>query len=160
MADTTAVMQQALEALENSQPSQASMDCDKDAWAKHYVAKRLLRTALAAQQPAEPLTDERIKSMHAASEVYEYHPGAVLEFARDIERAVRGVEITAYQPQGQMPSGQPGALQPLTRQQIDDLVTHHFPLDSLLTENVDKLEAFVRDAEKLLGIGATGGAQG
>jgi hypothetical protein len=43
--------------------------------------------------------------------------------------------------------------QPLTRQQIDDLMTEHFPLDSLLTENVDRIEAFVRDAEKLHGIG-------
>jgi hypothetical protein len=35
------------------------------------------------------LTDERINELHAASEVYEYHPGAVLEFARDIERELR-----------------------------------------------------------------------
>lgn len=57
MADTTAptlraVLQLALDALENSQPSQVSRDCDKDAWAKHYVAKRLLREQIAAQQPA------------------------------------------------------------------------------------------------------------
>ena len=44
--------------------------------------------------------------------------------------------------------------QPLTRQQIDALMTQHYPLDSLLRENVDAFEACVRDIERAHGIGA------
>lgn len=43
---------------------------------------------------------------------------------------------------------------PLTRDQIDDVMTEHYPLDSLLRENVDAFEACVRDIERRLGIGA------
>jgi hypothetical protein len=46
------------------------------------------------------------------------------------------------------------ALKPLTRQQIDDVMTEHYPLDSLLRENVDAFEACVREIERRLGIGA------
>lgn len=35
----------------------------------------------------------------------------------------------------------------LTRQQIDDVMTQHYPLESLLRENVDAFEAAVRDVE-------------
>lgn len=42
---------------------------------------------------------------------------------------------------------------PLTRQQIDAVMTEHYPLDSLLRENVDAFEVCVRDIERLLGIG-------
>jgi hypothetical protein len=44
--------------------------------------------------------------------------------------------------------------QPLTRQQIDDVMTQHYPLSSLLREEVDAFEACVRDIERLHGIGA------
>ena len=44
--------------------------------------------------------------------------------------------------------------QPLTRQQIDDVMTQHYPLSSLLREEVDAFEACVRDLERLHGIGA------
>ena len=57
-------------------------------------------------------------------------------------------------------SGAPApAPQPLTRQQIDDVMTKHYPLDGLLRENVDAFEACVRDIEAAHGItgGATGG---
>ena len=47
-----------------------------------------------------------------------------------------------------------GQQQPLTRQQIDDLMTEHYPLDSLLRENVDAFESCVRDLERRHGIGA------
>lgn len=43
---------------------------------------------------------------------------------------------------------------PLTRQQIDAVMTEHYPLDSLLRENVDAFEACVRDIERMHGIGA------
>ena len=43
---------------------------------------------------------------------------------------------------------------PLTRQQIDDVMTQHYPLSSLLREEVDAFEACVRDLERLHGIGA------
>ena len=43
---------------------------------------------------------------------------------------------------------------PLTRQQIDAVMTEHYPLDSLLRENVDAFEVCVRDIERLHGIGA------
>jgi hypothetical protein len=43
---------------------------------------------------------------------------------------------------------------PLTRQQIDDVMTQHYPLSSLLREEVDAFEACVRDIERLHGIGA------
>jgi hypothetical protein len=46
------------------------------------------------------------------------------------------------------------AQQPLTRQQIDAVMTEHYPLDSLLRENVDAFEVCVRDIERLHGIGA------
>ena len=45
-------------------------------------------------------------------------------------------------------------LAPLTRQQIDDVMTQHYPLSSLLREEVDAFEACVRDIERLHGIGA------
>ena len=44
--------------------------------------------------------------------------------------------------------------EPLTRQQIDDVMTRHYPLSSLLREEVDAFEACVRDLERLHGIGA------
>ena len=44
---------------------------------------------------------------------------------------------------------------PLTRKQIDDIMTEHYPLDSLLRENVDAFEACVRDIERAHGIGVT-----
>ena len=43
---------------------------------------------------------------------------------------------------------------PLTRQQIDDVMTQHYPLSSLVREEVDAFEACVRDLERLHGIGA------
>ena len=50
--------------------------------------------------------------------------------------------------------GYPAPQQGLTRQQIDAVMTEHYPLDSLLRENVDAFEACVRDLERLHGIGA------
>lgn len=44
--------------------------------------------------------------------------------------------------------------QPLTREQIDAVMTQHYPLRSLLSEEVDAFEACVRDLERLHGIGA------
>lgn len=46
------------------------------------------------------------------------------------------------------------AKKPLTRQQIDDVMTQHYPLSSLLREEVDAFEACVRDLERRHGIGA------
>lgn len=46
------------------------------------------------------------------------------------------------------------AQQPLTREQIDAVMTEHYPLSSLLREEVDAFEACVRDIERLHGIGA------
>lgn len=45
-------------------------------------------------------------------------------------------------------------LQPLTREQIDAVMTEHYPLSSLLREEVDAFERCVRDLERLHGIGA------
>ena len=50
--------------------------------------------------------------------------------------------------------GYPAPQQPLTRQQIDAVMTEHYPLSSLLREEVDAFEACVRDIERLHGIGA------
>ena len=44
------------------------------------------------------------------------------------------------------------AARPLTRQQVDAVMTEHYPLDSLLRENVDAFEACVRDIERLHGL--------
>ena len=44
--------------------------------------------------------------------------------------------------------------QPLTREQIDAVMTEHYPLSSLLREEVDAFELCVRDIERLHGIGA------
>jgi len=44
--------------------------------------------------------------------------------------------------------------QPLTREQIDAVMTEHYPLSSLLREEVDAFERCVRDIERLHGIGA------
>jgi hypothetical protein len=44
--------------------------------------------------------------------------------------------------------------QPLTREQIDAVMTEHYPLSSLLREEVDAFERCVRDLERLHGIGA------
>lgn len=46
--------------------------------------------ATATPQPAaerEPLSELRINQIAAANEVFQYHPGAILEFVRDIEAA-------------------------------------------------------------------------
>ena len=43
--------------------------------------------------------------------------------------------------------------QPLTREQIDAVMTEHYPLSSLLREEVDAFERCVRDLERLHGIG-------
>ena len=43
--------------------------------------------------------------------------------------------------------------EPLTRQQIDAVMTEHYPLSSLLREEVDAFEACVRDIERAHGIG-------
>lgn len=43
---------------------------------------------------------------------------------------------------------------PLTREQIDAVMTEHYPLSSLLREEVDAFERCVRDLERLHGIGA------
>ena len=43
--------------------------------------------------------------------------------------------------------------QPLTREQIDVVMTEHYPLSSLLREEVDAFERCVRDLERLHGIG-------
>jgi hypothetical protein len=51
-------------------------------------------------------------------------------------------------------------LEPLTRQQIDKIMTQHYPLDSLLRENVDAFEACVRDIERAHGIGLADRGQG
>ena len=45
-------------------------------------------------------------------------------------------------------------LAPLTREQIDAVMTEHYPLSSLLREEVDAFEKCVRDLERLHGIGA------
>jgi hypothetical protein len=45
-------------------------------------------------------------------------------------------------------------LAPLTREQIDAVMTEHYPLSSLLREEVDAFERCVRDIERILGIGA------
>ena len=39
------------------------------------------------------------------------------------------------------------ALAPLPRRQIEDVMTQHYPLESLLRESVDAFEACVRDIE-------------
>ena len=44
--------------------------------------------------------------------------------------------------------------QPLTRERIDTVMTEHYPLSSLLREEVDAFERCVRDIERLHGIGA------
>jgi len=43
---------------------------------------------------------------------------------------------------------------PLTREQIDAVMTEHYPLSSLLREEVDAFERCVRGLERLHGIGA------
>lgn len=45
------------------------------------------------------------------------------------------------------------AAAPLTRQQIHEVMTEHYPLDSLLRENVEHFEACVRRIERAHGIG-------
>lgn len=55
------------------------------------------------------------------------------------------------------PAASPAAL---TRKQIDDIMTQHYPLESLLRESVDAFEACVRDIEKALGIQAPATADG
>lgn len=43
--------------------------------------------ALAAKPAQEALTDEAANRMISASEVHEYHPGAILELIRSVEQA-------------------------------------------------------------------------
>jgi len=45
-------------------------------------------------------------------------------------------------------------IEPLTRDQIDTVMTRHYPLESLPRENLDAFVVCVRDIERLLGIGA------
>lgn len=46
------------------------------------------------------------------------------------------------------------SMTPLTRQQIDNVMTEHYPLSSLLRQEVDAFEVCVRDIERLHGIDA------
>ena len=82
------------------------------------------------------------------------------EEVRDTDQAERwGPEfahstcVTAYNA-GKAAERERYAKKPLTRQQIDDVMTQHYPLSSLLREEVDAFEACVRDIERLHGIGA------
>jgi len=105
--------------------------------------------ALAAQAgPAQaPLTDEQIdKMMREIGRKIEGHilvPGVPMHgdwpvYYRAKVRAAIAIAAKA----------------PLTRQQIDEVMTEHYPLSSLLREEVDAFEACVRDIERRLGIGA------
>lgn len=51
------------------------------------LKKAAAALATAAQAQSEPLTEQRINEIWGANEVFEYYPGAVLEFVRDIESA-------------------------------------------------------------------------
>lgn len=70
------------------------------------------------------------------------------------ERAFSADHMHAYAAQEVAAERERWAKEPLTRQQIDAVMTEHYPLDSLLRENVDAFEACVRDIERLHGIGA------
>lgn len=52
-----------------------------------FAIDSLVRLVSLAQPGEGAMTDEQINKLVSASEVYEYHPGAILEFAREIERA-------------------------------------------------------------------------
>jgi len=54
------------------------------------------------------LTEEKINTLISQSEVYQYHPGAILEFARAIEKAVlaevagKGYRLVPVEPTREM----------------------------------------------------------
>ena len=57
------------------------------------------------------------------------------------------------------PAAKP-ARQPLTREQIDGIMTEHYPISSLNREDVDAFEACVRDIERANGIGTEPSQEG
>ena len=126
---------------------------------RYQVAHAALYEALAATpaqaQQAEPVTVEMLRAGAAewvkhGEDAGRYPlaqgfdspgccPSQRIEYSRatHVYRAMRAASKQAAQAKAE----------PLTRQQIDKIMTKHYPLDSLLRENVDAFEVCVRDIE-------------
>ncbi|MFY9479145.1 MAG: hypothetical protein WAQ08_15985 [Aquabacterium sp.] len=99
-----------------------------------------LRDTLGTEDDATPI---RMLTGHG-------HSGYGLYLA-EAEVQEEGASLLKAMPE---PSETQGRTQ-MTRQQVDDLMTKHFPLDSLIKENVDIFEQAVRDVEAHHGIPAS-----
>jgi len=118
-----------------------------------------IRVALAAPRPSEPAaTVEAQPWTQADADAWgERHDLRI--HGHDLFCAFEDA-ATTYLTRAGNPS-EPAATGrvPLSREQIRSIMTEHYPLDSLLPENVDAFEACVRDIERAHTIPApTGGA--
>lgn len=92
------------------------------------------------------------ESWTASTDQYDFEPVANAELPQLVNTVIEDLRAEA----AELKRSQ--TLAPLTRKQIDDLMTQHYPLSSLLREEVDAFEECVRDLERLHGIGVLAAA--
>jgi len=106
-------------------------------------------------------TDEHGNPVHAASAhtiVDTAAPLPPIDTHPDAQHSYTEAQMRMYWCDGagyamaRMQEREAPALVPLTREQIEAIMTEHYPLDSLLRENVDAFEECIRDVEAAHGI--------
>ncbi len=95
--------------------------------------------AVRLQRPVRPLAERLEDAAHAWEKGLTIFGGDYMPGPEMLREAKAEIEMLR---------------KPLTRHQIEMVMTQHYPLDSLLRENLDHFEACVRDIERLHGIGA------
>ena len=124
----------------------------------------LLPTALRAHPGIKALRDAKVRAAQAGPAKAPLTDEQIDKLMREIGRKIEGhILVPGVPMHGDWPvyyrakvraAIAIAAQAPLTRQQIDEVMTEHYPLSSLLREEVDAFEACVRDIERRLGIGA------
>lgn len=112
--------------------------------AERYKAHQSAISAAVERDELRAKYDELLVALHgigAALGIPEGDRSPYSVTCGTLERVNRLAEIEAQEP------GKRRQAVLLTRQQIDDVMTQHYPLESLLRENVDAFESAVRDVE-------------
>lgn len=113
-----------------------------------------IRTAIASQPNVQPKAAEVdaapwSKTVESAALLLQRCTGLELQDCENLAGTILGMAANV-QPKGTATVKESLPVGKLTRKQIDDIMTEHYPLESLLRENVDAFEACVRDIEKAL----------